>query len=148
MTARTEELGFTLIEMLVTLALVGLVTLPLILTFRTSRQNQAMRASAESFADNVKGAHIFSRETKDKKAWGIKNEDNRKYAIVSGKPDNFEVVYSYSLESGVHFSSGFALWFGPGTGTLEHDEIIDIEADNGQSMRVSVSSTGIVEVTR
>jgi len=137
--------GVTFIELLLVVVIISTLFIPFILTFRTTRSNQALRSSASELADTLRNAHVFAREAKDKVGWGVTNSSSTNYIVVTGKEDSYSQDSTHVLESGVTFESDFFLWFGIGTGEIESNQSIVLVGDNGKHLEVQVYKTGVVE---
>lgn len=146
--ARKNTAGYTLIELLVVISLISVLAIPLLITYRISRATQALRTSTEEFSDHIRSAHIFSRDAKDKTNWGVIKLSDTAYAIVSGVPDNWEINFSYELESQVFFVDDFAIWFKVGTGEGDGDYTVRLENVNEKRSRIDILKTGVVEATQ
>lgn len=143
-----KTFGFTLIELLTVIALLGIVSTPIFFSFNRSHANQQLSASAEIFADIVKQAHIFARETKDSKTWGVKLQGPKTFILVSQSetiPEQQEKTYT--LDRDVEFiSPDFTLWFSKGLGHIDAPQIIYLKNKFGVKLSVVVSTTGTAEV--
>jgi len=139
--------GFTLIEVIIVLAILGTMVFLFATNFRQSISNQALRASAEKFASDIRSVHIYAREVKDKKEWGIENIDDVSYMIVSGTTlDNREMVSKHKLDGDTKFSDDTLIWFVAGTGETDSGKNISLESPYGGKIIVDVLINGVVEV--
>jgi len=138
--------GFSLIEILIVVALLSLFVFPLYFSYIRSQANQALVASAESVADVVRSAHVFAREARDAKKWGVRSEGERGYALVSGTGENYQVAKMYSLEPMVDFEKGFFVVFEIGVGGTENGYQINLVNRYKRRMVVEILSSGVVEV--
>lgn len=139
--------AFTLVEILLVVTIIGLTIVPLFITYRSSRANQALRTSAEDLANTLRSAHILAREAKDSKNWGVIGEGGMQYSLVSGVADNYQVSSVGSLEQGVSIGDSFSIWFNIGTGESDAISTIEMTAQNDRQIEITVLKTGIVEVT-
>ncbi len=137
--------GFTLVEMLIVVAIIGIFMIPLLITYRSSQNNQKLRVVAEEFADQVRTVHIYARDAKDKKSWGIKLSDNG-YSLLSGRADSYKVDKSFSLGKNIEFEKDQLVWFEIGTGQTDRDYEVVIVDTRGKKIAVKISKNGIVEV--
>jgi prepilin-type N-terminal cleavage/methylation domain-containing protein len=145
----THSLGFTLFELLVVIAIMGIIFFPIILTWQSSRGNQALIASADNFANNIKTVRMYAREAKDSKAWGIARDGENSYKIVSGQSDKPTTVSTQTLESQIRFStSNFVIWFGIGTGEPNSDQSIELTNPNGKKVKIDIFKTGLIETSK
>jgi prepilin-type N-terminal cleavage/methylation domain-containing protein len=140
--------AFTLIEVLVSIALLGIVTGFVLITFQTSRANQALRASSDEFADKVREAHIFSRESKDKKAWGIKSNEPTKYTLIAEEGSTWADVQDYYLEKGIFFENNFSVEFARDSGEANSEMAIGLINEKGKKIDVYISKTGLIELSK
>jgi prepilin-type N-terminal cleavage/methylation domain-containing protein len=138
--------GLSLIELLIVVAIIGLVVLPLLVTYASHRTTQALYSSSDQVANHTRSVRIFSREAREQKEWGIKNVSENSYALYSTGASGLQIVQNYSLERGVSFTDDFDIRFEIGTGETEQEHIIGLQSSNDQSSSIFVSTTGVVEV--
>ncbi len=138
--------GFTLVEILLVAAIIAIVAIPFLITYRNSRGNQALRTSAEQFADQARSAHIFAREAKEKSSWGITRTSENSYALISGSEISSEIVATRSLESQISFMDDFTVWFQIGTGETGENYSIQLTNPIGSISTVTINKNGVVEV--
>jgi len=138
--------GFSLLELLLTLGLVGLIVIPLVMTYRVSYRNQALRVSAEKFANRVGEAHVYAREARDKKEWCLRRKTDQDYVLVAGTREHNEVVSTYSLEKSVMFAGDFNLWFEIGTGRLGEGSKVKLVSEYGGEVEIELDASGFAEV--
>ena len=139
--------GFTLIELILVTAIIGVITVPFIITYRNSRANQALRTSAEQVADHARSAHVFAREANEGNGWGITSTDDSSYAIVSGTETDWNEFSSYVLQPQITFTNDFFVWFEIGTGAIDSGQTIELSNLNGTKSKVDINENGVVEVT-
>ncbi len=144
-TTAQRKFGFSLIELLVVVSIFGLLFLPLLITYRSAIRNQALRVSAQSFADNLRLVHVYSRGSREEAAWGVTRVDTSSYAIVKGSPSEYEEKTRFQLESGVFFEGEFGIWFEEGTGDALEEKSVVLESESGRKMEVVVYKGGSVE---
>ncbi|MEK7165319.1 MAG: prepilin-type N-terminal cleavage/methylation domain-containing protein [Patescibacteria group bacterium] len=137
--------AFTLVELLLVIALVATVSLPLGNAFITARSNQALVASAEQLSDRLRQAHIFAREAKDTKGWAIIRIDSTSYALASGTPATWEYIETYDLERDVTIPNNFRVWYEIGTGSTA-PQIILVRNNHGTEKSIIIHATGVVEI--
>lgn len=138
--------GVTFIELLLVLVIISVVFIPFLLTFRTTRTNQALRSSASEIADTLRNAHVFAREAKDTAGWGVINTSTNEYVVVKGTEDSYSQDSDHILETGVNFESDFYLWFAIGTGETDSNHKVVLLGDNGKRLEVTIYKTGVVEI--
>lgn len=140
--------GFSLLELLIVIALIAVVASQVLHTWWTFSANQALAISADNFASSIKIAHIYAREAKDNNAWGIIRSSNNSYKLVAGLVNNPTVISSQTLESRIKFkSSDFSIWFDKGTGETSTENSIELTNSNGKTIKVKVIKTGLVEIS-
>jgi type II secretory pathway pseudopilin PulG len=138
--------ALTLIELLVVLAVLAVVGVPSLLAVVRFRSQQALASSAEELVGALRRAHIFSRESKDSRSWGVAYKDKGTFVLVSGTPGDFEPEGEYVLAAPAEFAGGdFAVWFDQGTGNTAEGVSVRLTTGSGQS-EVTVTETGVVEV--
>ena len=139
--------GLTLLEILLVMALIAMLAGTGFLAVGSIRAKQALAVSAEEMAAAFKRAHIYSREGKDDKAWGLKYRDNRSYMLVSGERQDFRAEAEYTVTLPAAITSGpFEVWFDPGTGGSAADVAVKLGTPRGNTEEVRVSSSGVVEI--
>jgi prepilin-type N-terminal cleavage/methylation domain-containing protein len=142
--------GFTLIELLVVIALIGIITVPLLLNYQGAKANQSLLASSEQLADALRQAHIFSREAKDNKTWGVLYLDDTTYQLVTytdpaDPPTTIEKTWH--LDSGIRFNTpDFDIKFIKGSGELASQTNIELTNSNNVTKKVVILTTGVVSV--
>lgn len=143
---RAVTYGVTLIELLVVVAIIGVISFPLLLTYKNYRTNQALLASAEEFANRTRTVHVFAREAQKQREWGIKYKSENSYVLYSTGASGILEEQNYILESGVSFLQQFDVLFEIGTGATTADQSIELLNANGRKMLVYISKNGVVEV--
>ncbi len=140
--------GVTFIELLVVVVIIGAIAIPLLITYRTYRTSQALATSSEAVANNIRSAHIFAREARSQREWGVKNLDPQMYALYSTGASGEVIEQRYSLASGVQFEKDFNILFTIGTGEADTNYEINLINTTGTETRISISEIGAVEVLR
>ena len=140
--------GFSLMELLIVIAIISFIFIPLLLSYNSYRTTQALISSTDQVLNQIKSVHIFAREARSQKEWGIKNTSDLTYVLYSSGASGTEVVQNYALESGVKFSEDFNILFGIGTGETVGDTKVYLEAKNGKKSEIGVSRSGVVEVKK
>lgn len=128
------------------LAIIALLVFPLLITYRTSRANQALRSSAQILSDTIMSAHVYARNARGEKSWGVRRSGVSTYELISKDSSAIAKEASFSLEQNIVFQNDFTVWFTAGVGDAESPLTIVISADNGRSLQVAVTKTGLVEV--
>jgi Tfp pilus assembly protein PilE len=139
--------GVTLIEILLVVAIICIITFPILVSYNTTRSNQALATSAENFADQVKTAHIYAREVKDSKAWGIVINSENSFNLVSSATARWTTISTFQLDPQIKFDQTPSILFDRGTGETLSDQYVELENINGRKIRVDVVKTGLVEVS-
>jgi prepilin-type N-terminal cleavage/methylation domain-containing protein len=140
--------GLTFIELLIVIAIIGIIcTFPILMSWRTTRSNQALVTSAENFANQVKTAHIYAREVKDSKAWGVESDTENSFNLISSTLAGWTTVSTFQLESQVKFDQTFSILFNRGTGEIASDASVELKNIIGKKVRIDVAKTGLVEVS-
>lgn len=153
--------AFTLIEILVVIAIVGIVGGAGFTSYFGAKSNQQLRSTAEIFAENLRRMHIFSREVKDNKVWGIMYQSVSSYRLVSATPVSqlvggvktpvppitFQVDQAITLDAPISFSVAFnPIWFTQGAGGAYGQTEIVFKNSGQLMVRVTVLPTGTIEV--
>jgi Tfp pilus assembly protein FimT len=140
--------ALTLFEILIVLAVMAAISFPLYLSYVHSQANQSLRSSAEQLADTMRRAHVFSREARDSKEWGVKNIDSKTYALVAGSSGTIRQESQIALEPLVTFPSDFAVWFDIGSGDAKEAYSVTLQNTYGLKTSIIVNKTGVVEVVK
>jgi prepilin-type N-terminal cleavage/methylation domain-containing protein len=140
--------GMTLFELLIVSAIFVVTLVPLLLTYRSYRTTQALAASAEAVANHTREAHIFSREARDRREWGIRSINASLYTLFSSGLEGTRDEERHALESGVEFADSFEILFTIGTGEALDDSVIELVNINGKETLVKISKFGVVEVSQ
>jgi prepilin-type N-terminal cleavage/methylation domain-containing protein len=140
--------GFTLLEVMIVCAMISLISITIIINWRTSRSNQALKTSAESFSDVLTSAHIYSREAKKSQHWGVRQTDKNSYQLVSGDESNPTIESRLSFESQINFVPvNFIVWFDIGTGETKNKQSVELENMIGKKIKIDIYKTGLVETS-
>lgn len=139
--------GFTLVEILVVVAILGIISVGALFSLSHTNANQSLVASGEQLADVFRQAHIFSRESRDTKTWGVRDTALSGYELVSymTDPTLVTVEKSYPLERNITFRTPFLIWFTRGSGEAVNT-IVELETPNGVIKQVHLLETGVVNV--
>lgn len=138
--------ALTLVELLVVLAILAVVGVPSLLAVGRFRSQQALASSSEELAGALRRAHIFSRESKDDRSWGVAYKDKGTFVLLSGTPGDFVPEGEYALAAPAEFAGGdFAVWFDQGTGNTVGGVTVRLTTGSGQA-EVVVTESGVVEV--
>lgn len=137
--------AFTLLEVLIVVTLIGIITIPLYISYTRTQANQGLRSTTEQLSDALTQAHIYAREARDKKAWGVKRVSETSYSIVSGTPASFTELQKKNVETFVILPSDFAIWFEIGTGDTASEQQITIQNTYGTEKKLKITKSGIIE---
>ncbi len=138
--------AFTIVEILIVFAILGIILIPAFSSYVRSRANQDLQGSGEELANVLRIAHIFSRELKDEVDWGVRQGSNEStYELV--KDQAVPVVdKSYTLHQDIGFSSNFTIWFQKNDGFIPSQQTIILQNKYSKVFKVTVLVTGVVEV--
>jgi prepilin-type N-terminal cleavage/methylation domain-containing protein len=143
----TQSPAFTLIELLIVIALIGFIGLPAITAYNRARDTQLLASEAEQMADIVRKAHIFSREIKDEKTWGVKSTDLSSYVLTSQATDGSETdVQTINLPRNISFTDTFTVWFLKGEGGMSAPTTISLKNIQGREIEIHIATTGVITV--
>ena len=141
--------ALTLIELLVVIGIIAVVAIPSVIVFNNVRINQSLVTSAESLATVIERAHLFARDGKDEKAWGVRKDGNNNYILISGNPVIWSMESEYRLEPGIKFNGPASVWFVLGSGEITGNFSIKLETLSGNKvMKVEVNQAGVVTVKK
>lgn len=138
--------AFTILEVLVVVALVGVLLVPGFIAITTSKQNQELSISSEAVSDALRQAHSFSREAKDESTWSIQGFDTvpSTYILIKENSAGSKTEYvTYKLPSSVTFQDAFTVTFIKGTGETT-DTTIKLINKNNQTMTIHVNQLGVI----
>jgi len=126
--------------------IIGVMATPLLLTYRSHRTSQALLSSAETVANHTRSAHVFAREARTQRGWGVRSTGQTSYSIFSLSTAGTRDEQKYVLDSGVAFEDDFEILFEIGTGDTARDATIVLVNANGRKSVVNVGRSGVVEV--
>lgn len=139
--------ALTLIELLIVIGLIALISGMAVISFGNIRNKQALIASAEELKSIASRAHIYARESKDEKSWGLKSDSNNSYSLLSGKPGDSDTVRTYLLEVPTEIKNGhFEIWFDIGTGEASNDKNIILESPDGRKIEIEINKNGLINM--
>lgn len=139
--------GLTFLEVLIVVALIGVISIPLYLSYTRAQANQGLTATSEIFATVAGRAHLFSREAKDQKQWGVKRQDEHSFALINGKPDSWALVSTNKAEPFVSIPDDFLIWFDIGTGQTDTNHTVVFQTEFGRKVEVTISKSAVIEKT-
>lgn len=138
--------AFSLVELLVVISILSIISIALYVSYSGSRSNQAVASDAEVLANTLRQAHIYSRQSRESKSWGVVARDLVSYHLVSRTSVTESQDKLYQLDPQVSFSDTFEMWFDQGSGDASNPGQITLVSNRGKHYVVSVESGGIVEV--
>lgn len=139
--------AFSLIELLVVVTIIGTVLFVLYLSYTRSQANQGLRSSAEQLVDTLRRAHVFAREARTEKSWGVVWDSKNSYSLVAGTPDKIDSREGpKQLEAFVEFPQEFNIWFDIGTGETNEAKVIVLENEYKKQMRIRIYKSGLIEI--
>ena len=147
-----KERGFTLIEFLVVLAIIGIITTVIILSLSDFRENQTLKGDVEKVFSVISEARSKTLASVDASSYGVHFESG-KVVLFKGTfysaadPDNEEMTINDLLEiSDISLNgAGSDVIFKRLTGeTEEYGNItIRVKADTSKNKIITITSTGI-----
>jgi|SRR3989344_1419782 len=138
--------AFSLIELVIVIALIGIFALFIGPPLGAARDQQALASSAEGLADRLREAHIFARNARDETDWGIRSLSSTSYALVSGTETSWHVEKTYDIDRRIAFTSDFVVWFSIGAGTSPVAETIELTNPRGRTIQIQVFESGVIDV--
>lgn len=139
--------AFTLIELILTIGLTALVSSFGFTSFIGIRNRQSLAASADEIKSVTDRAHIYAREGKEEKSWGIKKKDDDEYYLINGKKSSYAIIREYRLQQPTVFKEGnFEIWFDIGTGETNAEKSIILKSPKGDNAEIHVSKSGLTEI--
>lgn len=136
--------GFTLMELLVTVALLSMFIIPILFGIQRTGQTQNIRTTVSVLSDDLQTVKVSAREARDKSSWGIITTSANSYQIVKGDKVTGIPVSNRTLEHGVTFENQFVLWFTIGTGSVNTEQQITLTNLSGQRYQITVNELGTI----
>lgn len=139
--------ALTIIEILAAIAILASLTTTVFISITGMRQKRALSVSAEMFAGMVRQAHIYAREQRDEREWGVKFVNAKAYSLVWADSGGEGVSTVSDLVAPATFDGiGFEIWFAQGTGSTKFPRTVKLETPNGKSIDINVSKEGGVVI--
>lgn len=138
--------ALTIIEVLIVVSLITTLSLPLYFSYTRTQAHQSLKTSSEQLADTIRSAHLFSRESRDEKSWGVKRVNEETYALIASPKNNPHIEKYTGLETFVTMPENFEVWFDVGTGETNENLEINLENKYGRQVVISVYKTGVVDL--
>lgn len=136
----------SLIELLLVITILAMVGFALFFSYTRSQSNQALKSSTEQLANDLRLAHVYSREGRERSQWGITSTlDKKGYELFYRNSTIQKRQSGKNLETTVEFDQSFEVWFEAGTGYLLSPKTIVLKNKYGRQMHLTVSSTGVIE---
>lgn len=142
---KTLAHGFTLVELLVVVALISLFIFPIMFGIRQTGQTQNLRTSVSVLSDDLQSVKVSAREFREKSGWGIVSTNANQYQIVKGTKNTPTIVSNRSLQNGVFFVNQFSVWFETGTGNAV-PQTIQLQNTNNQKYDIFINELGTISV--
>ena len=150
MFATSKKAGFTLVELLIVTALIALLIVPAFINYLGAIRNQQLLTAGEQLAEQVRLAHVSSREFRDEKMWGIQTTSPfTTYSLVSSEEGITKIEKTYPLSSSLSFetTNTVNVWFTPSKGELDTaQQVLTIRSSYGKRISVTIFHSGLVEV--
>lgn len=142
--------ALTLIELIVTIGIISIVSIPTFIAIGNFRARHTLNASSEVFVNTLKQARIYARESKDGAEWGVRRLDQNSYALISKNLTGVKTVSEYENQDPVIFETpSFEIWFVQGSGTLKNGVPISVvmkaNSANAYVKQVNVNGVGLIE---
>lgn len=131
--------AFSLVELLLVMAILAIITVPLVMNISSILSRHTLDQSAENLASILRQAHIFSRENKGQKTWSVASTLQSQYVLIS----NNTPQTTYILPTGITVSA-FNVIFAKDTGYTTAAPILLTKSS--QQAQITVSTFGTVEV--
>jgi type II secretory pathway pseudopilin PulG len=139
--------ALTLVELVLVISLIAILTAGALVSFTGSRRQYALKFSSENLVNELRRAHIFSRENRDDKSWGIRILDSKNYILINRDVAGETIKYTFRLPESVTFeTSGIDIWFDQVTGNTASDINFGILSDGGMTKIINISQYGIITV--
>lgn len=139
--------GFTLVELLISITLLGIIGASGFTMWQRAQQNQALSASARQLASMLENAHNFARDFRQERAWGVESGDPDSYELFSVDTAGMKTIEEEkSLLSPIQFFETFSVLFDAGTGKPDSPVLIVLGNTNKNYATVKVNEMGTVVV--
>lgn len=142
---KKSALGFTIFELLVVIALIGLLSLPLLTGGGFIGGAARIRANSDQVYSDMVLARSYARDARDRVNWGVRYAGQNSYEIVSGNEESITVFATRSLDSSVSFEDEFTVWFTSGVGETTDDHELFLVDRDGKKIRIMVYKSGLIE---
>jgi prepilin-type N-terminal cleavage/methylation domain-containing protein len=136
--------GFTLMEITIVIAIVGMVSLLGVRSYNQARQNQAVSATVGELVDRLETAHLFAQSNKKERSWGIANVTATDYELFSKDASGQYPEKRYALREPATFGTDFSLVFLPPGGGLAAAADIPILKKGIPEATVHINTQGVV----
>lgn len=140
-------LGFTLLEILIVVAILGIASTVGLWNFVKSSNNQQLVSDSEQLTNIFKEAHIYSREFRSEKTWGVRSINTNSYALISYRSGESEFIErEYFLQYTTRFATPFSVVFERGSGALPAPIEILLQNSLGIQKKIYITQTGVVDI--
>lgn len=149
--------GFTLIEVIIVVAIIGVLSTVTFLSYRSALQRQQLEQETAKIVAVFEEARSLSLAGKQGSAYGVRAESNKVIRFqgenyVVGRTSNFEEPLSpYVTISAINLTGGTSnVVFSRmgGTTTASGTLTVSLAASTTVSKIITIHSTGLVEVTK
>jgi len=139
--------GFTLVELLISMTLLGIIGASGLTMWQRAQKNQALSESANQLESILINAHNFSRDFRQERAWGVESLDINSYALVSqNSTGEKKIEEEKTLISPIQFSETFDVFFDPGTGKLNGPATIVLQESNTRFATIKINEFGATSI--
>lgn len=142
---KKSALGFTIFELLVVIALIGLLSLPLLTGGGFIGGAARIRANSDQLYSDMVLARSYARDARDRLNWGVRFATQNSYEIISGNDESLTVFAARSLDSSVSFQDEFIVWFTSGIGETTDDHELFLVDRDGRKRKIVVYQSGLIE---
>ncbi|MEX0672829.1 MAG: prepilin-type N-terminal cleavage/methylation domain-containing protein [Candidatus Paceibacterota bacterium] len=140
--------GFSLLEIIVAIAIIGIITAISVAVFVNLHNTEALRRDASSISSLLETARVHSLSSKNNEPYGVYIEDNESMVFSGSTFDPNNVITRASLHSTVQFDE---ITLTNSTSTVLFDKITGATDNHGvivlESVRRAASSTVSIEPT-
>ena len=137
--------ALTLVELVLTISIIAIISATGIYLSAGARQKYALKLSTDNLVSELQRVHIFARENKEEKSWGIRIVDGKNYLMVSREPAGETIKYQFSLAEPVRFSTDpMEIWFDQVTGNTENNISLGLISPRGDVKTINISQYGLI----
>jgi len=141
----TNRPALKLVELILTISIIAILSTAGVSLYAGVRQKYALKLSTDNLVGELQRVHIFSRENKEDKSWGIRIVDDRNYLVVSRDAITETVKFSYSLTQSVTFVNGaIDIWFDQVSGNTPSNINLQLVNPRGDTKTITVTQYGLI----